>query len=115
MTGRIVLGRVLPGALLVGWATIAPAEEMRQQLNTPMILRLLARPVEAPEVAFNEALKREAGAPRAPRSGEPEVLEDGSLKYGRGSASVIIRNPCPPGDLAHEAAYPRPLPGRARR
>ena len=115
MTGRIALSGVLLGALVAGWATIAPAEELRQQLNAPMILKLLARPVEAPETAFNEALKRDASAPRAPRSGEPEVLEDGSLKYGRGSTSVIIRNPCPPGDLAHEAAYARPLPGRARR
>jgi hypothetical protein len=116
MIERIALGGLLVAALAVGAAGTATAEEVRQQLNAPMILNLLARPLEAPEVAFNQALKKDAGAPRAARGDEPVVLPDGSLRYGRAAGlSVTIRNPCPPGDIEHEVSYERPLPGRARR
>jgi hypothetical protein len=118
MVERIIVCGMVAGALLAGGAAPATAEEVRQQLNAPMILNLLARPVETPETAFNAALKNDTGAPRARRADEPEVLSDGSVRYGDGSRGVTmtIRNPCPPGDLEHEALYyPRPLPGRARR
>ena len=116
VTGLVVAACGLAGAGLAGVSTAA-AEEVRQQLNAPMILNLLARPLESPETAFNKELKNYAAVPKGD---EAEVLPDGSVRYGRGpkSLTVTIRNPCPPGDIEHEmaqlSAY-RQLPGRARR
>jgi hypothetical protein len=104
---------VVGALILLGLAAAAPAEEVRQQLNVPMILQMLARPVESPEAALRESVRKDA-APGPARADGGEVMPDGSVRYGRGSLSVIIKNPCPPGDLAHEVGY-RPLPGRARR
>jgi len=90
---------------LVG-ATRGAAEEVRQQLNAPMILNLLARPpLESSEAAFNKELKNYA----APPKGDDAVPKN---------LTVTIRNPCPPGDIEHEMAQLssyRQLPGRARR
>jgi hypothetical protein len=119
VTGLVVAACGLMGAGgPTGVATVA-AEEMRQQLNAPMILNLLARPLESPEAAFNKELKNYAGVSAA-KGDEAEVLADGSVRYGRGAKSltVTIRNPCPPGDIEHEMAQLssyRQLPGRARR
>ena len=113
--GLVVAAYGLMGAGgLVG--TVA-AEEVREQLNAPMILNLLARPLESSEAAFNKELKNYAAVPKGD---EPEVLADGSVRYGRGAKNltVTIRNPCPPGDIEHEMAQLssyRQLPGRARR
>jgi len=117
VTGLVVAACGLVGG--GGVATVA-AEEVRQQLNAPMILNLLARPLETPEAAFNKELKNYAGLSAAARGDEPEVLADGSVRYGRGAKSltVTIRNPCPPGDIEHEMAQLssyQQLPGRARR
>jgi hypothetical protein len=114
MNSRFALGGIVAGMLLLA-ATGASAEEIRQQLNPSMILNMLARPTESPEAAFNASLRSEVA--RAARPDEGEVQPDGSVRYGRGnsSLSVTVRNPCPPGDLAHEAAYYRSLPGRSRR
>ena len=117
VTGLVVAACGLAGlGGLPGVATVA-AEEVRQQLNAPMILNLLARPLESPEAAFKKELKNYAPAPKGD---EPEVLADGSVRYGRGAKNltVTIRNPCPPGDIEHEMAQLssyRQLPGRARR
>ena len=117
MNSPIALGSIVAGALLLGAAAGVSADEIRQQLNPSVILNMLARPTESPQAAFNAALRSDPVAPRPPRSDEGEVLADGSVRYGRGnnSVTVIVRNPCPPGDLAHEAAYYRSLPGRSRR
>jgi hypothetical protein len=106
----VVLGSVLAAV------TGASAEEVRQQLNPSVILNMLARPVESSQAAFNESLRSDSPVPRAARPDEGEVQPDGSVRYGRGkgSVSITVRNPCPPGDLAHEAAYLRSLPGRRR-
>ena len=101
MTNRIALKSVVAGALLLGMSAVGTAEEMRQQLNPSMILNMLARPIETSEAAFNAGLKYDAAAPRP-------VPANTNL-------SIVVRNPCPPGDLAHEAASLRPLPGRGRR
>jgi len=106
-------------AVVLGLAAAGPAaaEEVRQQLNAPMILNLLARPIEPPDVAFNKSLKRDVGAPAAERADGGQVMPDGSVRYGRANGnnvSVMIRNPCPPGDFEHEAAQLRALPGRRR-
>jgi hypothetical protein len=120
MIGRIaVMGLAVAVCGLGGLvgATTAGAEEVRQQLNAPMILNLLARPLESSEAAFNKELKNYAAPPKGD---EPEVLPDGSVRYGKGTKSltVTIKNPCPPGDIEHEMAQLssyRQLPGRARR
>ena len=120
VAGWVVAACGLAGAGVLAGVSTAAAEEVRQQLNAPMILNLLARPpLESSEAAFNKELKNYAAA--APKGGdEPEVLPDGSVRYGRGgkSLTVTIRNPCPPGDIEHEMAQLssyRQLPGRARR
>lgn len=99
MNNRIALESIVAGALLLAMAAVGTAEEVRQQLNPSMILNMLARPLETPEAAFNAGLKYDATAPRP----APTNL------------SIVVRNPCPPGDFAHEAANLRPLPGRGRR
>ncbi len=119
----ITMKRVLAGAIAaLGIAAAMPvrAEEVRQQLNTPMILNLLSKPLESPETAFNKELKRDAGLPAGSRNDEPEVLPDGSVRYGKGpkSVTITVRNPCPPGDIEHEMAQLSPyrnLPGRGRK
>jgi hypothetical protein len=117
VTGLVVAACGLAGlGGLTGMATVA-AEEVRQQLNAPMILNLMARPLESPEAAFNKELKNNA---IVLKSDDAEVLPDGSVRYGRGgkSLTVTIRNPCPPGDIEHEMAQLSPyrqLPGRGRR
>jgi hypothetical protein len=98
----------------------AAADEVRQQLNAPMILNLLSQPLESAETAFNKQLKKDAAAPIAKRLDDAEVLADGSVRYGNGtkSVTVTIKNPCPPGDIEHEIAEmraARQLPGRGRR
>jgi hypothetical protein len=120
VTGLVVAACGLAGAGGPAGVTTAAAEEVRQQLNAPMILNLLARPLESPEAAFNKELKNYAGLPAAARGDEGEVLADGSVRYGRGTknVTVTIRNPCPPGDIEHEMAQLssyRQLPGRGRR
>jgi len=117
MNSRIALGSLVAGAVLLGQAAGVSADELRQQLDPSVILNMLAPPTESPQAAFNAALRSEAVAPRPLRSDEGEVLADGSVRYGRGnnSVTVTVRNPCPPGDLAHDAASYRSLPGRSRR
>lgn len=117
VTGLVVAACGLAGAGLLAGVSTAAAEEVRQQLNAPMILNLMARPLESPEAAFNKELKNYAAVPKGD---DAEVLPDGSVRYGRGAKSltVTIRNPCPPGDIEHEMAQLssyRQLPGRGRR
>jgi hypothetical protein len=111
-----IVGLWVGAALLSVVAGSACAEELRPQLNSSMILNMLARPAESPQEAFGAALRSDAPVPRAARADEGEVQPDGSVRYGRGNTSmtITVRNPCPPGDLAHEAAYLRSLPGRRR-
>lgn len=111
---RSLLSALGAGALVLT-AAGASAEEARPQLNSSLILHMLARPADSPEAAFKAGLRSDGVAPR--RADEGEVLADGSVRYGGGRTSLIItvRNPCPPGDFEHEAAYLRSLPGRSRR
>ena len=70
-----VIGLVVAACGLVGAGdpagvgTVA-AEEVRQQLNAPMILNLLARPLESPEAAFNKELKSYAGVSASAKGDE---------------------------------------------
>lgn len=107
MTSRaLVVGLALAAILLVAVVPLG-AEEVRPALNAPMILNLLALPVEKPEAAFQESL-RAAPASRAARGWEQ--LEDGSYRYGDSRLTVIIKNPCPEG----KPHVPLALPGRSR-
>ena len=119
VTGLVVAACGLMGTGGPAGVGTAAAEEVRQQLNAPMILNLLARPLESPEAAFNKELKNYAGVSAAAKGDETEVMADGTVRYGRGAKSltVTIRNPCPPGDIEHEMAQLssyRQLPGRRR-
>ncbi len=107
MTSRALVGALVLVGLLVGGAWPLGAEEVRPALNAPLILNLLALPVEKPEVAFQESLKS-APVPRA-AAGWQEMA-DGSYRYGDSRVTVIIKNPCPEG-TAH---VPLALPGRSR-
>ncbi|MDO8479996.1 MAG: hypothetical protein Q7W02_28135 [Candidatus Rokubacteria bacterium] len=117
MTRRIVIVLLLSAALAGGISTPAAAEEVRQGLNAPMILQMLSRPVEKPESVMREMLRPDAVQAKPVRFDQPQVMPDGSVRYGTDAASVTmtIRNPCPPGDVEHEMMALRSLPGRGRK
>jgi hypothetical protein len=117
MTKLIVIGIVLSAVLAGGISAPAAAEEVRQGLNAPMILQMLSRPVEKPESVMREMLRPDAVQAKPVRFDQPQVMPDGSVRYGTDAASVTmtIRNPCPPGDVEHEMMALRSLPGRGRR
>ena len=108
----MIRNRGLVGGLaLVGFVFGAPwplaAEETRPALNTPLILNLLALPMEKPEAAFQESLRP---GPARPAAGGWQALGDGSYRYGDSRLTVIIKNPCPEG----KPYAPPALPGRRR-
>ena len=116
MTRRIVIGFLVSAAVAWGLSAPAAADEVRQSLNAPMILQMLSRPVEKPEAAMREMLRPDAVQAKPVRFDQPQVMPDGSVRYGSDSASVTmtIRNPCPPGDIEHEMMVQRSLPGRRK-
>jgi hypothetical protein len=116
MDRRVAIGLVFSVSLTVAVALPAAAEEVRQGLNAPMILQMLSRPAEKPESAMREMLRPDAVQAKSIRS-EPQMMPDGSARYGTDTASVsmMIRNPCPPGDIEHEMMVQRSLPGRGRK
>lgn len=117
MVRRVSRRAGFAAVVLVGiWLAVeapALAEEARPSISAPMILNLISRPVESPDVALSEAIRREAASPPAARPGEPEVLPDGSVRYGRTTVRVIIKD-CPE-TSGHYDFGPRPLPGRRPR
>ena len=117
MTRRSGIGLVLAAALAGGLSAPAAAEEVRQGLNAPMILQMLSRPAEKPESVMREMLRPDAVQAKPVRFDQPQMMPDGSARYGTGAASVTmtIRNPCPPGDIEHEMMVLRSLPGRGRK
>ena len=117
MIRRIAIGLVGTAGLAVCAAAPVAAEEIRQGLNAPMILQMLSRPVEKPEMVMREMLRPDAVQARPVRFDQPQMLPDGSARYGTDQASVTmtIRNPCPPGDVEHEMMALRSLPGRGRK
>ena len=117
MTRRIVIGLLLSAVAAVGTSAPAAAEEVRQGLNAPMILQMLSRPVEKPEAAMREMLRPDAVQAKPVRFDQPQVMPDGSVRYGGdsgGSVTMTVRNPCPPGDVEHEMMVQRSLPGRRK-
>ena len=117
MARRIGIGLVLAAVLAAGFVSPAAADEVRQGLNAPMILQMLARPVEKPESVMREMLRPDAVSAKSVRFDQPQMMPDGSARYGTDGASVsmTIRNPCPPGDYEHEVMLRRSLPGRGRK
>jgi hypothetical protein len=116
MTRRIVIGLLLSAVVAGGISAPAAADEVRQGLNAPMILQMLSRPAEKPEAAMREMLRPDAVQAKPVRFNQPQMMPDGSARYGSDSASVTmtIRNPCPPGDIEHEMMVQRSLPGRRK-
>lgn len=99
----VIAGLALTGILL-GLAPPLRAEELRQALNAPLILNLLALPSEAPGAASRAMLSE------VPAAGSParwEMLPDGSARFGTPTFHVIVKNPCP-------GHGPVALPGRTR-
>jgi hypothetical protein len=89
----------------------AAADEAKSQVTATMMLNILSAPMPARDTAYDRSITDPGPAPR---SDEPVVQPDGSVRYGSGSGSVsvMIKNPCPPGTAHYE---PAPLPGRRTR
>ena len=102
---RFLFGGMALGGMLLGLAAPLGAEEVRPVLSAPLILHMLALPMERPEAAFRESLR---AVPAAPAGGEWEMLPDGSARLGNSKFQIIIKNPCPDGTIHAPVA----LPGR---
>jgi hypothetical protein len=100
---------MLAWALLALAAAPAAADEVKAKITAPMILNLLAQPIEAREAAYNDSLRAPETTPKADPSAIGEVLDDGTVRYGR--TTITVKNPCPPGTAHYE---PPPLPGRRK-
>ena len=101
------------GIVFVGLALAAApagADEIKAKITAPMIMNLLSQPIEAREAAYNDSLRaRETTTDKPDPSAIGEVLEDGTVRYGR--TTITVKNPCPPGTVHYE---PPPLPGRRK-
>jgi hypothetical protein len=103
-------GVVLPAAAVGAGEGAQPAASQPVQAPAPIIMNLMNRPMESRERAFSEDVKREALAPRPSPVDEWEPQPDGSMRNKKTGISVMVKNPCPPGDIEHEfalAAYNR--------
>ncbi|MGH7365228.1 MAG: hypothetical protein ACREKQ_12555 [Candidatus Rokuibacteriota bacterium] len=120
MTERLFLSSVLMVAAGLAWPAAAGAQEAGAK-KPSIIFNLINRPaesVESRDEAFNEAIKRDALAPRPSPMDEWEPQPDGSMRNKKSGVSITVRNPCPAGDIEHEfalAAYNRAMAGRSRR
>ena len=100
---------VLVAAAIAVGAVPAAADEAKAKITAPMIMNLLSQPIEAREAAYNDSLRSRETSDRPDPSSIGEVLEDGSVRYGR--TTITVKNPCPPGTAHYE---PPPLPGRRK-
>ena len=106
MTRTFIAGAAL---CTVFWAVPVAADEAKSSIRASMVLDLVApRPDASRDAAYDETLR--GGDPGPRRSLEPEILSDGSVRYGK--TTVTVRNPCPPGTNHYE---PLPVPGRRAR
>jgi len=118
MIDRTVLGGVLMAVAGLAWPAAAPAQEPGAPAKPSVIFNLINRPsdsVESRDRAFNEALKQDALTPKPSPLDEWEPQADGSMRNRKTGISVVVRNPCPAGDIEHEfalAAYNRSRPRR---
>jgi hypothetical protein len=113
-------------ATVVGFLTSGTtlAEEAGPPAPSPqpssLILNLMHQPgpIESREKAFIESIKRDLLAPQPSPLDDWVAQPDGSMRNKRSGVSLIVRNPCPPGDIEHEfalAAYNRAMAGKSRR
>ena len=118
MSQRALVGGLLV-ALMGAVTGIAGAGNEAQQpasISTILNMNQTSGSIASWEKAFSESIKREALAP-AKSTSDWELQPDGAMKNKRTGISLIVRNPCPPGDAEHElalAAYNEQL-ARARR
>ena len=120
MSQRAFVGGLLVALMGVGTG-IAGAGNEPQPASVSTILNQTGLnqsggPIGSWEKAFSESIKREALAP-AKSVSDWELQPDGAMKNKRTGISLIVRNPCPPGDAEHElalAAYNEQL-AKARR
>ena len=101
---RMLVGGLALGGALLGSVAPLGAEELRAALSAPLILNILAQPVENPGAAFRESLRE---MPSARTEAQWEMLPDGNARFGTPTLHVIVKNPCP--DHA-----PVALPGHTR-
>jgi len=90
----------------------AQAAEPSATRTPSVILELINRPVESQEQAFNKALRSDGVPAAGPGVEAWEPQPDGSMRNKKTGLSIMVRNPCPPGDVEHEmalAAYNRAL------
>ena len=117
MTQRAVAGGLLMALIGLGFGTTR-AEHAGQPSSLSVILNQTNRPIESREKAFSEAVKQDALAPRPSALDDWELQPNGAMRHKRTGISMVVRNPCPPGDIEHEfalAAYNRALAGKSRR
>jgi hypothetical protein len=119
-----VAGVVLAAVVGLTMSGAARSEEAGQRAPSEqipfMILNLMNQSgvVESRDKAFSESIKRDALSPRPAALVEWELQPNGSMRNKRSGVSLVVRNPCPPGDIEHEfalAAYNRAVAGKSRR
>ena len=119
---------LLVGGLVAGMATVPgsiraenagqPSTAVPQVPQVILNLSNQAGTLESRDRAFSESVKRDALAPRPTALDDWEAQPDGSMRNKRSGVSIVVRNPCPPGDMEHElalAAYNRAMAARPRR
>src|SRR5213594_2307693 len=92
--------------LVATWSATAVADEAKSPLSASMLLSIAAPISESRDAAFDRAMKEPGPPARRP---DGEIQPDGSVRYG--TATITVRNPCPPG--THYEL--QPLPGRVRK
>jgi hypothetical protein len=112
MTMRTMLAAAALGVATAG--AVAASDEPSPAPSAPagaVIMNLLARPVESQEMAFRQSLRDEVA-----RGAAPGAPNDGTIRIGRATLTVSVKDPCPDGEPFHDApSLPRPRPGRTRR
>lgn len=123
MIHRALLAGGILAAVVVATGAVRAEEAGKPAPTQPtpfVILNLMNQPgtIESRDKAFTESVKRDAMAPRTTPLDDWEPQPDGSMRNKRNGLSMVVRNPCPPGDLEHEmalAAYNRVMSNKPRR
>jgi len=105
---RILTIWIFPAVAVVVSAASAGADEAKAPINAMAVLNLLSQPIEPRAAAFDKSLRDPGPAP-ATSGTAGEIIDEGTVRYGR--ATVTVKNPCPPGTAHYE---PPALPGRRR-